>query len=187
MSHTQIIPPRPKPPEQRTISNLLHWFLAHARRWIPVLRWSVRHPRGGAALFWRLVNEPKGITLLVFAGYLVLTWGGASALLDPPNTVENAVGVVGMFLLSVSFVAGGLIGALTCLPGWNWLERGGVLLTGFAGLLYCGLALYLGATSSGNRDLQVSLILFAVLMLAGRALWIWNRPYARRRDENTDE
>ncbi|MGJ9405250.1 hypothetical protein ACHABQ_02860 [Nesterenkonia aurantiaca] len=176
---------RPRSPGDRTPANVARWCLASVGWAGVVVGQSARHPRQAFWHFWHIVNEPRQITVLVFFGYLILTWGGASALHNPPNTVENAAGVVAMFMLSAMFVGGGLIGAITCLPGWNWLERGGVLLSGFAALIYGGLAIYLGATSEGNRDLQVSMIFFSALMLAGRGFWIWNRPYAKRRDDNT--
>lgn len=185
MPHTTHLTNRPHPPEPRTPRAVARWCWATILWAAGVLILSVKHPRQAARNFWHLVNEPRGITLLVFAGYVVLTWGGQSALRNPPNTVENAAGELAMTLLSTMFVSGGVIGALTCLPGWNWLERGGVLLAGFAALIYASIAISLGVTTNGNRDLQVSLILFAVIMLTGRAFWIWERPYAKRRDKST--
>lgn len=184
MPHTRHLTNRPRPPEPRTLRGVLRWCWATVLWAAGVLLLSFRHPRQASKNFWHMVNEPRGITLLVFFGYVVLTWGGQSALRNPPNTVEYAAGDVAMTLLSAMFVGGGVIGALTCLPGWNWLERGGVLLSGAAALIYCGLAIGLGVTSGGNRDLQISLILFAVIMLTARAVWIWERPYARRRDQS---
>lgn len=184
MPHNAHLTNRPRPPEPRTARGVARWCWATVLWAGGALVLSVRHPRQASRNFWHMVNEPRGITILVFLGYGVLTWGGQSALRNPPDTVESAAGEVAMAMLSAMFVGGGFIGAATCLPGWNWLERGGVLLSGCAALIYCALAIGLGVTSNGNRDLQISLILFAVIMLTARAMWIWERPYARRRDQS---
>lgn len=187
MPHSTHLDSRPRSPHDRyrTPGNVFRWCLATVVWALQIIPLSFKHPRQAVRNFWGLVNEPRQITILVFFGYAVLTWGGWSALHEPPTTVENAAGTVAMTLLSVMLVSGGIIGAITCLPGWNWLERGGVLLSGTAALIYCALAIGLGVTTESNRDLQISVILFAVIMLTGRAVWIWDRPYARRRDDNT--
>jgi len=183
MPHKTHLTNRPRPPEPRTAGGVVAWCWATTLWAARVVVLSIHHPRQASRNFWHLVNEPRGISLLVFIGYIILTWGGQSALTDPPLTITYAAGNVAMTLLSIMLVTGGIIGALTCLPGWNWLERGGVLLAGVATIIYCVLVVWLGQVEAeGNRDLQISIVCFTILMLTARAMWIWDRPYARRRE-----
>ena len=136
---------------------------------------------------WRRVNEPRAITLLTALGYGVLTLGGLSALVNPPRSIEGEVGDAAMLLLAVMLAAGGLLGAITSTPGWQWLERGAVLLCGASLSIYSVIVMVMGwGPEGGNRDLQQSVILFAVLMTVCRGMHIWNRPYAARAGKRHD-
>lgn len=130
---------------------------------------------------WRKVNEPRAITMLTALGYTILTLGGISALIDPPRTVEGTVGETSMTLLAAGLTIGGLLGVITSIPGYNWLERGAVLLTGASLGLYSAIILALGIQAeTGNRDLQQAVVVFSAVMIVTRGVYIWNRPYAAR-------
>ena len=130
---------------------------------------------------WRKVNEPRAITMLTALGYAVLTYGGISALLSPPRSIEGTVGDVAMTLLAAGLTAGGTLGAITSVPGWNWIERGAVLLCGASLGIYAVIVIIMGINAeTGNRDLQTAAIAFSAIMVVIRGVYIWNRPYAAR-------
>ena len=130
---------------------------------------------------WRKVNEPRLITMLTALGYAVLAYGGISALLSPPRSIEGTVGDVAMVLLAAGLTIGGMLGAFTSVPGANWLERGAVLLCGASLGIYAVIVLVLGIQAeTGNRDLQQAVIVFSAVMIITRGVYIWNRPYAAR-------
>lgn len=130
---------------------------------------------------WRKVNEPRAITMLTAIGYAVLAFGGISALISPPRSIEGAVGDAAMMLLAAGLTAGGTLGAITSVPGWNWIERGAVLLCGASLGIYAVIIIIMGIEAeTGNRDLQTAAVTFSTLMVATRGFYIWNRPYAAR-------
>lgn len=134
---------------------------------------------------WRKVNEPRAITMLTALGYAVLAFGGISALISPPRSIEGAVGDAVMMLLAAGLTVGGALGAATSIPGANWLERGAVLLTGFSLGLYATIVIIMGINAeTGNRDLQTAAVAFGTLMIACRGAYIWDRPYAARVGDN---
>ena len=130
---------------------------------------------------WHKVNEPRAITMLTALGYAVLAYGGISALLSPPRSIEGTVGDVAMVLLAAGLTIGGMLGAFTSVPGANWLERGAVLLCGASLGIYAVIVIIMGINAeTGNRDLQTAAVLFSALMVVTRGVYIWNRPYAAR-------
>ena len=130
---------------------------------------------------WRKVNEPRAITMLTALGYAVLAFGGISALISPPRSIEGTVGDVAMMLLAAGLTTGGTLGAITSVPGWQWLERGAVLLCGASLGIYAVIVIIMGINAeTGNRDLQTAAVLFSAIMVVTRGVYIWNRPYAAR-------
>ena len=130
---------------------------------------------------WRKVNEPRAITILTALGYAVLAFGGISALISPPRSIEGAVGYGAMLMLAAGLTVGGTLGAITSVPGWNWLERGAVLLCGASLVIYAVIIIIMGVIAeSGNRDLQTAVVLFSAIMIVTRGFYIWDRPYAAR-------
>ena len=130
---------------------------------------------------WRKVNEPRAITMLTALGYAVLAFGGISALISPPRSIEGTVGDAAMMLLAAGLTVGGVLGAITSVPGWQWLERGAVLLCGASLVIYAVIIIIMGVIAeSGNRDLQTAAVLFSAIMITTRGFYIWDRPYAAR-------
>ena len=130
---------------------------------------------------WRKVNEPRAITMLTALGYAVLAFGGISALISPPRSIEGTVGDAAMMLLAAGLTAGGTLGAITSVPGWNWLERGAVLLCGASLGIYAAIVIIMGVLAeTGNRDLQTAVVTFSAVMIITRGVYIWTRPYAAR-------
>ena len=130
---------------------------------------------------WRKINEPRAMTMLTALGYAVLAFGGISALISPPRSIEGTVGDAAMMLLAAGLTAGGTLGAITSVPGWNWIERGAVLLCGASLGIYAVIVIIMGILAeTGNRDLQTAVVLFSAIMITTRGFYIWNRPYAAR-------
>lgn len=127
---------------------------------------------------WHRVHEPRVIAVAMCVGYVALAVGGASALLNPPTSIEGQIGATAMATLAGLLTFGGVIGAVAVLPGRYWLERNAVLAIGVAVSIYALIVATLQVTStSGNRILQLSILLFAAAGLVVRWQRIKDRPY----------
>lgn len=114
---------------------------------------------------WSRVNEPRVIAASHALVYFVLFSAGLYALVNPPGTVDYAIGQPAMYLLAGILAAGGAIGVPTALWGTWWLERTAVALVTLALGLY--LLVVLGmqfASDGGNRFLQAATILGLILL-----------------------
>src|SRR5690625_426340 len=129
---------------------------------------------------WRRVNEPRIVSAAHALVYLVLLSVGLYALVNPPNTLEGAMGELAMRLLAGTLAIGGAIGAPTALAGIWWLERTAVSLVVLASAIYLGttLTLQVLAPPGTNRMLHAGFT-FAVLVLHFPVRWhrVRQRPY----------
>ena len=126
---------------------------------------------------WLKVNEPRVVSVLRFAMYVVLFVGGVAAVTNPPATMESELGqgaVVGLGLL-LSF--GCLLGAVSALPGMWFIERLGLIAISSALAIYGGVVLHLHLSGSGNRLLHLTIIIALILSQAIRWVRIKDRPY----------
>lgn len=132
---------------------------------------------------WLRIREPRVVAVVHALTYLVLAGGGVSALLHPPTSISGEIGAVAMTLLAAMLTAGGAIGLVTVLPGWWWVERTGVSLIIAACVIYGWIISILHFVQSGNRLLQLSIVLGLVGHLVIRLIRIRERPYdpSRRR------
>lgn len=126
---------------------------------------------------WRRVREPRVIALCYFVAYLLLAGGGASALTNPPTSIEGAVGDTAMTTLALLLAGGGALGVVAVLPGWYWLERLAVIAVALASGIYAAVITTLHVTQPGNRLLQLSLVIFVGILQAVRWHRIRERPY----------
>src|SRR5690625_4335200 len=92
---------------------------------------------------WQKVNEPRIIAASHALVYFALFSAGLYALVNPPSSVDHAIGQPAMYLLAGILAAGGAIGAPTALWGTWWLERTAVALV--------TLALKIGRASCRDR------------------------------------
>src|SRR5690625_6702372 len=114
---------------------------------------------------WLRINEPRVIAASHALVYFALFSAGLYALVDPPGTVDYAIGQPAMYLLAGILAAGGAIGVPTALWGTWWLERTAVALVTLALTLY--LLVVLGmqfAIDGGNRFLQAATVLCLILL-----------------------
>ena len=127
--------------------------------------------------FWLRVHQPRVISALYCIIYTLLLLGGISALIDPPRSIEGAIGASAMTTLALLLVLGGTLGAPSALLGAWWLERVAVLSIGASAGIYGAIIVVLDATGAGNRQLQLSMVLVVLLMQAVRWHRIRVRPY----------
>ena len=128
---------------------------------------------------WSRVNEPRIVAASHALVYAVLLIAGLYALVNPPATVDSAIGPLAMNLLAGILATGGALGAPTALWGTWWLERTAVALVTLALGLY--LLVVLGmqyASTGGNRFLQAATIL-GLLVLHFPVRWhrVRQRPW----------
>lgn len=127
---------------------------------------------------WLRVNEPRIISVLYFAQYLVLTGVGVYALVSPPTSIEGRIGTTAMISLAALLVVGGIIGAVAALPGKYWLERLAVVAVALSSVIYLAVILALQVVAStGNRLLQAGFVLAVLLHQGVRWVRIKDRPY----------
>lgn len=119
---------------------------------------------------WGRVKEPRVITFLTWLGYVALTIVGAYALVNPPSTVEGALGPFAMYATAGMVFAGGLAGVAGTLPGWREMERLGIASILGGSAIYSTLVLILHFTEDGNRSFQAGFIIFGITSLASR--WV---------------
>lgn len=128
---------------------------------------------------WKKINEPRVISAVHAVTYLVLLTVGLYSLINPPRSVEGAVGEFAMNLLAGVLAVGGAIGVPTALSGIWWLERTATALVILSSAIYLMivLALQFTSTEGTNRFLQAGYV-FAVLALhITRWYRVRQRPY----------
>ena len=137
---------------------------------------------------WQRINQPRVVATSHAAVYLALMAAGAYSLINPPSTVDHAIGPVAMNLLAGILTLGGLIGVPTALYGSWWLERTAVGLVALALSLYLIVVLWMQYDStSGNRLLQAAAI-FGLIVLHFPVRWhrVKQRPWDPDRPRVTD-
>lgn len=128
---------------------------------------------------WSRVHEPRAIAVLQAAVYLVLGLGGLTVFHTAPQTVEGEIGAVSMTVLATMITVSTTLGIPSALFGWQWLERiisADIIMS--AGL-YGWIIVSLQVAGSGNRFLQLSFILAAILHQIIRLVRIAGPPYNR--------
>ena len=128
---------------------------------------------------WLRVHEPRAIAVLQAAVYLVLGLGGLTVFHTAPQSVEGQIGAVSMMVLATMITVSTILGIPAALFGWQWLERiisAGIIMS--AGL-YGWIIVSLQISGSGNRFLQLSFVLAAILHQVIRLVRIAGPPYNR--------
>lgn len=135
---------------------------------------------------WESITEPRHLKVAYFVIYLLTVAVGVVTLLMPPRSIEGPLGEALTTGWASLFVAGGLVGAVTVLPGWWWVER----LLGITPIII-GLAIYLavatilhwqGLDAGASRLTQIGIILLAAAPFALRGLLIREYSYEPRRE-----
>ena len=140
---------------------------------------------GALRRLWARVTEPRHMKIAYLAIYMITVLVGIVTLLSPPQSIAGEVGPVITTIWAALFIAGGVVGMVTVLPGWWWAER---LLA--IGPIMIGLGIYLtvvailhaqGAGTGASRLTQVGIILLASAPFSIRALVIREYSYEPRR------
>lgn len=116
--------------------------------------------------------------------YVLTTAIGVVTLVTPPQSIAGEVGPLITTIWAALFILGGVVGAVTVLPGWWWVER--LLALAPIGI---GLAIYLAvvvvlhvqnAQDGSSRLTQVGIIVLAAAPFAVRFLVIREYSYDPR-------
>lgn len=128
---------------------------------------------------WSRIHEPRVIAILQAGVYLVLGLGGLTVFHTAPQSVEGEIGAVSMTVLATMITVSTTLGIPSALFGWQWLERiisAGIIMS--AGL-YGWIIVSLQIAGTGNRFLQLSFVLAAILHQVIRLVRIAGPPYNR--------
>ena len=128
---------------------------------------------------WLRVHEPRAIAVLQAGVYLCLWLGGLTVFHTAPQSVEGEIGAVSMMVLATMITVSTTLGIPAALFGWQWLERiisAGIIMS--AGL-YGWIIISLQLAGSGNRFLQLSFVIAAILHQVIRLVRIAGPPYNR--------
>ena len=128
---------------------------------------------------WLRVHEPRAIAVLQATVYLTLCLGGLTVFHTAPQSVEGEIGAVSMMVLATMITVSTTLGIPAALFGWQWLERiisAGIIMS--AGL-YGWIIISLQLAGSGNRFLQLSFVIAAILHQIIRLVRIAGPPYNR--------
>ena len=128
---------------------------------------------------WLRVHEPRAIAVLQACVYLCLGLGGLTVFHTAPQSVEGEIGAVSMVVLATMITVSTTLGIPAALFGWQWLERissAGIIMS--AGL-YGWIIVSLQLAGSGNRFLQLSFVIAAILHQVIRLVRIAGPPYNR--------
>lgn len=120
-------------------------------------------------LFMR-VQEPRVIRIFHFGIYLTLAVAGIMFLTSPQSSVVGAIGLQLAINLSAALALGGVLGAVSVLPGIWWVERLAIISLASGMLMYL-VVLFALQTSAIPVGITVALILSLALR------WIEVRKY----------
>lgn len=126
---------------------------------------------------WSRIHEPRAIAVLQACVYLTLWLGGLTVFHTAPQSVEGEIGVVSMMVLATMITVSTTLGIPSALFGWQWLERiisAGIIMS--AGL-YGWIIISLQVAGTGNRFLQLSFVIAAILYQIIRLVRIAGPPY----------
>lgn len=119
--------------------------------------------------FWWRVAEPRVQRAAFLILYLFHITAGGAVIIGQPTDIAGLSGeqtiIWGMFL-----IMGGALGAVSVLPGWNFLERVGVAA------VLVGIAIYsvaLATTPATNPPIRVAFWCFVTGWLVVFALRLW--------------
>lgn len=133
--------------------------------------------RSFAQRLWSRIHKPRAIAILQACAYLVMGLGGLTVFHTAPQTVAGEIGAVSMTVLATMIATSTTLGIPAALFGWQWLERiisAGIIMS--AGL-YGWIIVSLQLAGSGNRFLQLSFVIAAIIHQVIRLVRIAGPPY----------
>ena len=128
---------------------------------------------------WSKINEPRVVSIAHAYVYLVLTAVCLYALINPPNSIEGAIGDAAMYLLAGIGATGAALGTPTALAGIWWLERTACAMIMLTSVIYLGVIIGLQVTSASdsNRWLQAGFVNAVLVLHFVRWYRVKQRPY----------
>lgn len=126
---------------------------------------------------WSRVSEPRSITALHCLVYVLIAIAGASALIDPPNTLSSSWGGAFSTLWAASLLLGGSVAACAAYFGRWWLEKIALLLVCTGVVLYASIVTTIHFYTSSNKSVHALFLVVVVLHLAVRYLRIHRFSY----------
>ena len=132
-----------------------------------------------ARTLWSKINEPRVISIAHAYVYLVLTTVCLYALVNPPNSIEGAIGDAAMYLLAGIGATGAALGVPTALAGIWWLERTACAMIMLTSIIYLAviIGLQIASTPGSNRWLQAGFINAVLVLHFVRWHRVKQRPY----------
>lgn len=150
----------------------------------PAVRVARARHRGGSfvtlRVWWAKVTEPRHLSVIFGGVYTVAMLTGWATLAVPPQTIANELGPALSVAWAVLFIAGGLLGMVTVLPGWWQWERWGIYFCAAGIGIYGYVIVHLHFTSEGSRLTQLGILAFGLALFAVRFSLIWGRTYGPR-------
>lgn len=126
------------------------------------------------------IPEPRAMSLVYTAAYMMVVITGIVTLIYPPQTLINAVHDVSLFVAAWLWVLGGLFGMFTGQREW-WEGERFALSAMFIGIVFYALILIdLHTQSEGSRLTQLGVLSLAALLLVLRFTFIWRYPFKPR-------
>lgn len=132
---------------------------------------------GWAKRLWARIHEPRAVAIIQALIYAALGFGGTTAIIDAPRSLEGAIGEWSMTILAIMIAVSCLLGIPASLFGYQWLEQ--IIVWGVftSALLYGGIIIGLQVGSTGNRLLQLSFVIAVALYQIMRYVRVSGAPY----------
>lgn len=130
---------------------------------------------------WLKAANPKMWTLAMCATYALLISGWVPAIIDPPNSLQGAVGMVIMYIIASMVVIGSVAGVGSAFWGVFKVEKWAVLAVGIGIIMYVLVVQGLHWTTEGNRLPQAQTIAALIPTFVARFVHVTRK---RRADDD---
>lgn len=137
--------------------------------------------------WWRVVPEPRAISVITTMLYVTMLSTGVLTLFFPPRTLLGAVGEVTILAISWLFILGSVVAMVGCARDFWQLERIGVSGTLLGLLAYAAIVGTLHVVQDGSRVTQLGVIFAAIFGLVLRYALIWRYPFRPEIDRIREE
>lgn len=133
--------------------------------------------RAAITSLWLKVQEPRALSAIYFFAYLAISVVGLAVVMDPPRSIQNSLGQGLMIGWGALLLIGGLLGAVSVLPGIWWLERAATGFCMTAITIYLIAVAALPVTQVSTRIATLGFATFALLAFATRLVKIRHFAY----------
>lgn len=132
--------------------------------------------------WWLKIPEPRAYSFIYAVAYLSSIAWGTLVFFFPPTTLLGSAGHVTMTLMGLSYMLGGLVGAIGgTFEAWK-LERLGVYLILMGLVSYMVVVVHTAFNSDGYRYAQIMVISLAILLYLMRLAMVWRYTFKPRVD-----